>query len=239
MACNDIPASPVNKGKEYVPDEIILYGTSLIRKHTCSVAIPIPIIGAINIDVMSKYAAITYGGTAGNAEFTLVLTSRENLMSQTESALTLAEKIGAEVLETEGEDRVEVMRSAVHGLPSPIPLKSDDRISIAVVFGYAYEGHCYRLDKAKILVFQGVAEPAVGCGYDWINPPVPPGEAIGYEMWRVRSLATVLELTTNYDYFQSVILEGNLPGKRVPNTYAANLKVGPSLAHRGGRLTHE
>jgi hypothetical protein len=106
------------------------------------------------------------------------------------------------------------------------------RRQFAAIYGYAYEGSCYRLDKPKILVFkpQGKKKktvPAVGCGFD--------GKDLNYSMWRVRASDTLVEMTINADTFQALILEQNLPGKRAPNTYAATMISG-GMAHRGGRL---
>lgn len=100
----------------------------------------------------------------------------------------------------------------------------------ATVYGYAYEGFCYRLDKPKILAFESNYEPesAVGCGFD--------GPKLNYYMWRVRASDTLVEMTINSDTFQKLILEQNLPGKRSPNTYAANMIQSTGLVHRGGRF---
>jgi hypothetical protein len=99
----------------------------------------------------------------------------------------------------------------------------------AAVYGYAYEGACYRLDKPKILAFEsnGNPAPAVGCGFE--------DEELNYTMWRVRASDMLVEMTVNSDTFQKLILEQNLPGKRAPNTYAATMIQG-GVVHRGGRL---
>jgi hypothetical protein len=99
-----------------------------------------------------------------------------------------------------------------------------DKIAMAVIYGYAYEGHCYRLDKPKLVVFEYVRSerPANGCGFDE-----------SYSMWRVRSKLTMIELTTTVDLAETLILEANLPGNRAPNTYGNSMQ----MAHRGNRLT--
>ncbi|WP_230531056.1 hypothetical protein [Microvirga roseola] len=101
---------------------------------------------------------------------------------------------------------------------------------IVAAYGYAYEGHCYRFDRPKILVFDtddGGAAPgarAEGCGF---------GISADYKMWRVRPDADVLELAPQTDSLRKVLLEANMPGQRPPNTYSSHMM----LAHRGGRLT--
>lgn len=100
---------------------------------------------------------------------------------------------------------------------------------IVAAYGYAYEGHCYRFDRPRILVFspdKDFPKPAdaLGCGFNISND---------YQMWRVPADWDVMELTAQIDTFRRVVLEANLPGRRPPNTYASEMM----LAHRGGRLT--
>jgi hypothetical protein len=107
--------------------------------------------------------------------------------------------------------------------------------SIAAVYGYAYDGHCYRFDKPRIFAFEprkimdeqgklieDPEAPAVGCGFDKT-----------YSMWRLTKSAPLIELSATADTAAELVLEANLPGKRAPNTYRSAMQ----LAHRGGRLT--
>jgi hypothetical protein len=108
-----------------------------------------------------------------------------------------------------------------------VPASGTPNFNIVAAYGYAYEGHCYRFDRPRILGFGGrTGEPAVGCGYD-----IP--TALGYAMWRTKSNRRIIEFTAAVDNVDKIILEANLPGRRPPNTYSANMM----LAHRGGRLT--
>ncbi|HET9069394.1 MAG TPA: hypothetical protein VFN28_12175 [Amaricoccus sp.] len=103
--------------------------------------------------------------------------------------------------------------------------------SLALAYGYAFEGHCYRFDKARAFIVTDFAdEDPVGCGFD-LEPTAPPV----YRMWRIRAETYLLEVATTYDKAQALVLDANLPGKRSPNTYSINLQ----MAHRGGRLTRE
>jgi hypothetical protein len=100
----------------------------------------------------------------------------------------------------------------------------DEITNIALVFGYGFEGHCYRFDKPRILVFWGVRrEEAEGCSFDDKK----------YSMWRVRTKSQMLELTASADFAEALVLQANLPDRRAPNTYNSAMM----LAHRGGRLT--
>ena len=101
-----------------------------------------------------------------------------------------------------------------------------DKVSIAVAYGYGFEGACYRFDRPRLLLFkpQGDAMPAQGCGFDGFDPP--------YKMWRITSKTMLLELASTAGTAEDLILAANLPGNRPPNTYGNHMQ----LAHRGGRL---
>jgi hypothetical protein len=105
------------------------------------------------------------------------------------------------------------------------PTGGDDLDSFAVVvaYGYAFEGHCYRLDKPKLIVFSPntADSPASGCGFDE-----------HYSMWTITTKTELLELSTTVDQAEEIVLAANLPGRRSPNTYGNDML----LAHRGGRL---
>jgi hypothetical protein len=100
-----------------------------------------------------------------------------------------------------------------------------DEIAMAVIYGYAYEGHCYRLDRPKLMIFEydGGESEANGCGF--FGPD--------YRMWRISKKKKLLELNTNLDTAEVLILDANLPGNRAPNTYGNSV----ALAHRGGRIS--
>jgi hypothetical protein len=104
-------------------------------------------------------------------------------------------------------------------------------VAIAVIYGYSFEGSCYRFDKPRLMVFEtliGQAD-ANGCGFERSTAGVP-----GYYMWRVSSKQIMLELNVTIDEAETIVLSNNLPGRRSPSTYSASMQ----LAHRGGRLTN-
>lgn len=107
------------------------------------------------------------------------------------------------------------------GSDTPIDPK---RMVIAVVYGYAFEGHCYRLDQPKLFVFEPrtTGAPAVGCGFD----------SDGYIMWQITKKTSMLEFSTRVDLAEELVLNASLPGNRNPNTYGNRAQ----LAHRGGKL---
>jgi hypothetical protein len=96
-----------------------------------------------------------------------------------------------------------------------------DKISIAAIYGYSFEGHCYRLDKPKLLIIEQDDYDAQGCGF-----------SAPYRMWSVTSKAMIMEVALDFDTAEKLVLEANLPGKRSPNTYGNDMALG----HRGGKL---
>ncbi|ESW62964.1 hypothetical protein ACYG9Z_23915 [Mesorhizobium sp. RSR380A] len=103
--------------------------------------------------------------------------------------------------------------------------------SIVLAYGYAFEGHCYRLDSNRIFIVTGPPdEDPVGCGFE---PQV--GTPALYRMWRIRASTELLEIATNFSDAKTLILDANLPGRKSPTSYAIN----QTMAHRDGRLTRD
>jgi hypothetical protein len=105
-----------------------------------------------------------------------------------------------------------------------ITLPSIGGMVAIAAYGYAYEGHCYRFDKTKIMVLAGGEGKSAngGCGF-----------GSDYKMWRLQPNARIVELSTLAGTVQEVILDTGLPGRRSPATYRGDMQ----LVHRGGRLT--
>jgi hypothetical protein len=120
-------------------------------------------------------------------------------------------------------DRNFVILQVREGHPGGTPV-GPNAVAMAVVYGYSYEGHCYRYDRPRLLIFEytGPGSIAAGCGFD-----------APYTMWRVSEKKKILELNTTIDLAEILVLDANLPGNRPPNTYGNRLR----LAHRSGRLT--
>jgi len=113
------------------------------------------------------------------------------------------------------------VRLSVISKPDNKPLRSDE-ITMAVIYGYSFEGFCYRLDKPRVYIFEGQAKKkANGCGF---------GD--DYSMWNIRSKNVLLEVSLDVDSAEALILDANLPGNRTPNTYGNDMQ----LAHRNGKL---
>jgi len=106
--------------------------------------------------------------------------------------------------------------------------KGEEALEAGIIFGYAYEGHCYDLPKPKIMLIPaiGIEVPPDDCGYD-----MKPTEE--YRVWVVDKLEKCIEIEVDQGFVEQLVLEANLPGKRSPNMYAGRM----ALAHRSGRLS--
>ena len=106
-------------------------------------------------------------------------------------------------------------------------LESEDVMECGIIYGYAYEGHCYDLPKPKVMLIpaQSIAVQPDDCGYDKKTPE--------YRVWVVDKLDQCVEIEVNQGFVEQLVLDANMPGKRSPSTYRATM----ALSHRGGRLS--
>lgn len=96
--------------------------------------------------------------------------------------------------------------------------------SVGVIYGYSYEGHCYKLPKPQILylpVLPGDIEEAdcgCDCGY---------AASLGYRVWPIDKLRRVIALDVRSDDIKTLILDENLPGNRSPLAYSQAYQLSP------------
>ena len=113
--------------------------------------------------------------------------------------------------------------------PLPAPNTTLQRpYIVALIYGYAYQGHCYSLPEPVALVVPHTNEtegPAVGCGYD-------SGGNFNYSMWMIDKLEKTVQIQMTNDTFEELLLRRNVAGARPPLSYRSTMQ----LAHRGGRL---
>jgi hypothetical protein len=101
-------------------------------------------------------------------------------------------------------------------------------VSIGVIYGYAYEGHCYKLPKPKIMYLPVDAEDIISdhcgcdCGYSM---------ALGYSVWKTDKLARVIALDVRSDDLKTLVLDENMPGNRSPLAYSQTLAMAPQRSH--------
>ncbi len=110
---------------------------------------------------------------------------------------------------------------------------SDHGMTAGIIYGYAYEGHCYDLPKPKIMLIPAIPTeiPPGDCGYDQKGTDLDGGSA--YKVWIVDKLDQCVDIDVSQGYIEQMVLLANLPGQRSPTMYAAKAR----LAHRSGRLT--
>jgi hypothetical protein len=117
-----------------------------------------------------------------------------------------------------------------------IPICDKVQFYSALIYAYAFQGHCYHLPEPTILVVQGALTQAVGFGFEQIHYPPKGGSAINrtpYFMWVVEKLDRTLQLEMTSDTFEEIVLKRGLTGTKQPLSYATRV----TISHRGGKLT--
>ncbi|WEX76254.1 hypothetical protein PYH37_004548 [Sinorhizobium numidicum] len=96
--------------------------------------------------------------------------------------------------------------------------------SIGVIYGYAYEGHCYKLPKPQIMFLPTEPREILGgeCGCDCGYVP-----ELGYAVWQIDKLKSVIAVDVRSDDIKTLVLDENMPGNRSPLTYAQTMALAP------------
>jgi hypothetical protein len=117
------------------------------------------------------------------------------------------------------------------------PQAGSGNIELAIVYGYAYQGHCYRLERPSLfLVDLGTRQDATGCGYgdDYLlNTGALISSVVRYSMWIVDKLDNTTKLEIQTDTFEQLLLQANLPTSKQPSSY----NIAFTMGHRSGKLT--
>ncbi|WEX89509.1 hypothetical protein PZN02_002612 [Sinorhizobium garamanticum] len=104
----------------------------------------------------------------------------------------------------------------------PISLNVEDGVieSIGVIYGYAYEGHCYKLPKPQIMCLSDAPSLVKDgdCGYD---------PTFGYAVWSIDKLERAIVLDVRADELKTLVLDENMPGSRSPLAYAQSMNLAP------------
>lgn len=92
--------------------------------------------------------------------------------------------------------------------------------SIGVIYGYAYEGHCYKLPKPQIMLLPVAPASIVDgdCGYK---------AELGYAVWQLDKLERAVALDVRTDDLKTLVLDANTPGNRSPLAYAQAQALAP------------
>ena len=95
----------------------------------------------------------------------------------------------------------------------------DGELTLAAVFGYAFEGACYRFARPRVMAFRPRdAADADGCGF-----------GTGFTMWRLDRHDGVVGLAVTGGELQDALIEAHADDDRSPATYASKFVT----AHRG------
>src|SRR6185369_3900788 len=71
----------------------------------------------------------------------------------------------------------------------------------ALIFGYAYQGHCYNLPEPVVMIVEnklGFPRAAVGCGYSQAGP----APNLNYLMWEVEKDDRTAQLQVTNDSYE-------------------------------------
>lgn len=114
-------------------------------------------------------------------------------------------------------------------IPPEIVLKLEgegsDQFSIGLIKSYIYENQHYDLPRPKLMVLPDDGTPVEQSdddADDWKKQ----------RFWRVKKLDQTTEISIESGLFEELVLSANLPGRRSPNSYSANMQLG----HRSGKL---
>ncbi|OAP38619.1 hypothetical protein AU381_23685 [Sinorhizobium glycinis] len=105
-------------------------------------------------------------------------------------------------------------------MPIGLNVKRNHIKSIGVIYGYAYEGHCYKLPKPQIMCLSERPTPVAkgDCGFD---------PSFGYAVWSIDKLERAIVLDIRADDLKTLVLDENLPGNRSPLAYAQAQSLAP------------
>jgi hypothetical protein len=97
--------------------------------------------------------------------------------------------------------------------------------SIGVIYGYAYEGHCYKLPKPQIMFLPEEPRQILGgdCGCDCGYTP-----ELGYAVWQIDKLERAVALDVRSDDLKTLVLDENIPGNRSPLAYSQTMRLAPN-----------
>lgn len=115
----------------------------------------------------------------------------------------------------------------------------EDERSIGIIYGYAFEGHCYDLPRPMLMLIPALPKDKV----EPVDPRTPDNGVIpskdcdydgrpGYRVWVVDKLDQCDVIDINSGFIEQLVLEANMPGKRSPSSYSAHMQ----FAHRSGRM---
>jgi len=98
--------------------------------------------------------------------------------------------------------------------------------SLGIIYGYAFEGHCYRLPRPRIMFLQSFPKKLKGgddcCCYECGFIP-----ELGFHVWSVDRLSWGVALDVYTDDIKTLVLDQNTPANRSPLAYAQTQSLAP------------
>lgn len=95
-------------------------------------------------------------------------------------------------------------------------------LTLAAVFGYAFEGACYRFARPRTMAFRARANSAAnGCGF-----------GTGFTMWRLDRRDAVVSMRVSGGELQNALIEAHSDDDRNPATYASKA-IAVHRSHHG------
>ena len=119
--------------------------------------------------------------------------------------------VGADIVVSTGADESATVSASARDAGGDLVL--------AAVYGYAFEGACYRFARPRTMAFRPRNQSAAdGCGF-----------GAGFTMWRLDRRSGVVTLRVGGDALQDALIEAHSDDDRSPATYASKYM----MAHRG------
>ena len=204
--------------ESYNPSEVRLYGRPATHR---------PIFKLSDETISSKIFENLEGLTFEPAEIQRIVKAVKDVSALKIASDEIFSMVNQQIVLAIVDDNLELQQLPVDiNIPSK-NYRSDHRRyikSIGVIYGYSYEGHCYKLQKPQIMYLPEEAHVIKGgdCGCDCGFVP-----ELGYAVWQIDKLERVVALDVRSDDLKTLVLDENLPGNRSPLAYAQTMALAP------------
>lgn len=204
--------------ESYNPSEVRLYGRPAIHR---------PIFKLSDETISNKISENLEGFAFESAEMQRIIKAVKEVAALKITSDEIFSIVNQQIVLAIVDHKLELQQLPVDiNIPSKNFRSDDGRYikSIGVIYGYAYEGHCYKLPKPQIMYLPEEARLIKGgdCGCDCGFVP-----ELGYAVWQIDKLERVVALDVRSDDLKTLVLDENLPGNRSPLAYAQTMALAP------------
>jgi len=204
--------------ESYNPSEVRLYGRPAIHR---------PIFKLSDETISNKISENLEGLAFESAEMQRIIKAVKEVAALKITSDEIFSIVNQQIVLAIVDHKLELQQLPVDiNIPSKNFRSDDGRYikSIGVIYGYAYEGHCYKLPKPQIMYLPEEARLIKGgdCGCDCGFVP-----ELGYAVWQIDKLERVVALDVRSDDLKTLVLDENLPGNRSPLAYAQTMALAP------------